>query len=98
MLKGLALLLKLLVLALLLLLVLGTGVMDIDVGIVIVNHDDSSIGCVELNILNLVSSLGPLMCGLLIFLWLNLNLITHMTPVINAVHHIGGVSFYLFLV
>ena len=71
---------------------------DVDIGVVVIYHNYSAISCIELNILDLVSSLGPLMRWLLIFLGLDDNLVTHMAPMVDAVNHVGCVRFYLLLI
>ena len=96
MLKCLTLLLKLLELTLLLLLV-SCWVVDIDICVIVIYHHDSAIRGVQLHILELVPCLGPLMGRFLVLLGLDLNLVTQISPVIDAVHHSCG-SFYLFLV
>ena len=96
MLKSLTLLLKLLKLALLLLLV-SCRVVNIDVCVIIIYHYNSAIRGVQLDVLELVPGLGPLVGRFLVLLGLDLNLVTQVSPVIYAVHHSCG-SFYLFLV
>jgi hypothetical protein len=77
-----------------LLLLVSRRWMYIDVGVIIINNDDSAIGSIELDILQLVPRLRPLVIWLAVLLRLYHHLIGEVASVIYVVR--GRSRFRLF--
>jgi hypothetical protein len=72
---------------LLLLLLVSRRRMYIDIGVIIINNYDSAISSIQMDVLDLVSCLRPLMVGLAVLLRLYHHLVRKVASVIYAASH-----------